>query len=207
MKGLGDAWSHVGEAGERTDTTWSNVLQWWFGWRPKTWTAPEPPGIMELPLCSLTYMAVCSLKFIFLLVFPLYLLWGKTCTQGRLETQPPWVEGAGAAAGMDTQGRGLQQALTEGSGQRVLHRTFLKQKSPISFGCQTALLSFQITSTSPRSTKIFYNNNPPKEKQEMENPQAAENCFNVTELQQIPINFAANLSHEIKSSISIFPIS
>ena len=89
----------------------------WFGWRPKTWAAPKPSSIKELPLCSLAYMAAFSLKCIFLLFCPLYLLQGKTCTQGRLETQPLWVEGAGAVTGMAAQGRGLQLSLSEGFGQ------------------------------------------------------------------------------------------
>lgn len=34
-------------------------------------------------------------------------------TQGRLETQPPWVEGAGAAAATAAQGRGLNSPLVK----------------------------------------------------------------------------------------------
>lgn len=79
------------------------------------------------------------------------------------------VGGAGAAAGMAARDRGLQQSLRGDS--YFSTENVSEEKSPISFGCQTAPLSFQITSTNSQRTKKFYKHKPPKEKREMEKQQ------------------------------------
>lgn len=79
----------------------------WFGWRPKTRAASETSSIKKFALCSINYMAAFSLKCIFLLFCSLFLLWGKTRTERRLETQTLWVEGTGGAAGMACPGLGF----------------------------------------------------------------------------------------------------
>lgn len=81
----------------------------WFGWRQKTWASSKTSRSKKLPLCSLSYMAAFSLQCIFLLFCSLCLFWGKTRTEGRLETQTPWVEGTGGAAGMACPGLGFGQ--------------------------------------------------------------------------------------------------